>query len=140
MVWNFNLVCHTTTYCCKQIFLILIAMTNLIEFSSLFISSSFFFQAIGCRQSSLNRCTMSHTWQFQRTDTTICSPTTHLIISQLYIVLTTLHHCRFNEDCRQPMASSSFPQNTKNMPYRSPQINGHCANGHFETRSTNITI
>jgi len=24
---------------------------------------------------------------------TICSPTTHLIISQLYIVLTTLHHC-----------------------------------------------
>jgi hypothetical protein len=38
-------------------------------------------------------CTMSHTWQLQRTDTTICSPTTHLIISQLYIVLTTLHHC-----------------------------------------------
>ena len=38
-------------------------------------------------------CTMSHTWQLQRTDTTLCSPTTHLIISQLYIVLTTLHHC-----------------------------------------------
>jgi hypothetical protein len=27
--------------------------------------------------------TMSHTWQLQRTDTSICSPTTHLIISQL---------------------------------------------------------
>jgi hypothetical protein len=30
---------------------------------------------------------------FSRTDTTICSPTTHLIISQLCIVLITLHHC-----------------------------------------------